>query len=421
MRNSFYFFIFLMLSILSGCFGGGDSNQAAAPTARAPKNITDPLLAKVVAIMDGRCISCHPGTGAQTLDFTTNAEFINTGRAVAGNLATSTLYTKVTTPLSGQLMPIGSSALSAADKQAIADWINSLPAANVAPVLTAIGDKAITNGALLTFVIAATDANGDTLTFSAPSLPAGAIFVAGTQTFSWSPGSNGVFPATFRVDDDGTPTLNDLETINITVTAAPVNNAPTISLSPVGNQTFIAGESSTITLSATDPNGGDVITFTTDGTVGTGDPYITTNVAVFNAGAKTFVWQPKEQELDVGGIDETYTVEFTATDDGAPNLDDNVQVTYTVTKPTYTNAVQAIIASRCAGCHPGGGGTPNLHTFVDLTTNSSGSGPLVVAGSPATSRVVIRTNANTMPPGSPKLTAEEKEVLRIWILEGATN
>src|SRR5688500_12099671 len=92
-------------------------------------------------------------------------------------------------------------------------------------MLAAIGNRTVAEGATLSFVVAATDADGDALTYSATGLPAGATFNATTRTFSWTPGFSaaGSYPGvTFTVSDG---TASDSEAITITVTA--VNDAPT--------------------------------------------------------------------------------------------------------------------------------------------------------------------------------------------------
>jgi hypothetical protein len=86
---------------------------------------------------------------------------------------------------------------------------------NNPPVLQPIGNKAVNEGKLLTFDISATDVDpGDTITYSALNLPAGASF--GGSTFSWQPGYDqaGSYLVTFRAYDG---TASDQETITITV------------------------------------------------------------------------------------------------------------------------------------------------------------------------------------------------------------
>ena len=91
---------------------------------------------------------------------------------------------------------------------------------NHAPVLDTIGPKTVEEGSLLEFAITATDPDGNALTYSASSLPAGADFDPITQTVSWTPdyGDTGNYNVVFTVADDGSPLLSDSETVTITVT-----------------------------------------------------------------------------------------------------------------------------------------------------------------------------------------------------------
>ena len=70
---------------------------------------------------------------------------------------------------------------------------------------------------MLSFVISATDPDGDTLTYSASNLPSGATFDAGTRTFSWTPSFTqaGSYPGVHFEVSDGS--LTDSEDITITV------------------------------------------------------------------------------------------------------------------------------------------------------------------------------------------------------------
>ena len=72
---------------------------------------------------------------------------------------------------------------------------------NTAPVLDAIGDKAIDENSPLTFDVTASDVDGDALTLSAANLPQGASFADGT--FAWTPaaGQAGTYTVTFTVTD----------------------------------------------------------------------------------------------------------------------------------------------------------------------------------------------------------------------------
>jgi len=87
---------------------------------------------------------------------------------------------------------------------------------NRAPQLGVIGARSSDEGELLTFTVLATDADGDSLVYSATGLPNGASFNTGAKTFSWTPRYNqaGVYSVHFEVSD-GIST--DSEDIAITV------------------------------------------------------------------------------------------------------------------------------------------------------------------------------------------------------------
>lgn len=85
---------------------------------------------------------------------------------------------------------------------------------NNAPVLAAIGNKSVSENALLSFSVSATDADGHSLTYSATGLPSGANFTG--QTFTWVPtyDQSGSYTVTFTVSDGE---LMDSEQITIAV------------------------------------------------------------------------------------------------------------------------------------------------------------------------------------------------------------
>ena len=103
---------------------------------------------------------------------------------------------------------------------------------NQAPVLAAIGNKSVDEGSLLTFTASATDADlpANNLSFSLDAgAPLGATIDPSTGQFSWTPPegtSPGNHTVTVRVSDDGVPSLDDFETINITVTNLPPPRDP---------------------------------------------------------------------------------------------------------------------------------------------------------------------------------------------------
>ncbi len=101
---------------------------------------------------------------------------------------------------------------------------------NGAPVLNAIGSKNVDENVQLQFTISATDPDtGDTLTYGAQNLPAGADFTG--ATFTWTPAydQSGVYNVNFTVTDGN---LIDYEIVEITINN--INRAPQIdSFSPL--------------------------------------------------------------------------------------------------------------------------------------------------------------------------------------------
>jgi type IV pilus assembly protein PilY1 len=115
-----------------------------------------------------------------------------------------------------------------ADTQTFNITVNEV---NTAPILAAIGDQTIAEETPLTFTATATDpdqpANG--LTYSLDTAPAGATIDPTTGLFTWTPveaDGPGSFSATIRVTDDGAPSLEDSETITITVSE--INDPPVL-------------------------------------------------------------------------------------------------------------------------------------------------------------------------------------------------
>jgi flagellar hook capping protein FlgD/putative Ig domain-containing protein len=200
--------------------------------------------------------------------------------------------------------------------------------ANVAPVLAAIGNKSGTAGTLLTFTATATDADlpANTLTFSLDAgAPAGAVINGSTGVFSWTPATNGTFPVTVRVTDNGTPALSDFEAITITV--APGANQPPV-LTPIGAKTINELATLTFTATANDPDAGQTLTFR----LGlNGIPGAT----MTPAGA--FSWTPTEAQGPGNFVDSVFV-----TDNGVPALSDFETVPVTVNEVNTAPVLAAI-------------------------------------------------------------------------------
>lgn len=128
---------------------------------------------------------------------------------------------------------------------------------NRAPVLTSIGSKSGNENTLLSFTIGATDADADSITYSASGLPSGANFA--DRVFSWTPTYEqaGSYSVTFSASDG---TLDDSEVVTITV--ANVNRAP--ELAGIGSKSVNENAALNFTVSATDADG-DEITYSATG------------------------------------------------------------------------------------------------------------------------------------------------------------
>lgn len=154
----------------------------------------------------------------------------------------------------------------------------TVKAVNKAPVIGSIRNQTVTAGNPLTFTVNASDANGDSLTYSASSLPSGAMFDTTTHKFSWTPTASqkGTYRNVRFLVNDGTTTVAK----NITITVKTANQAPT--LNTISNKTVKAGSTLMFAVSGSDPNG-DKLT------------YSATNMpkgATFNAATRTFTWKP---------------------------------------------------------------------------------------------------------------------------------
>ena len=136
-------------------------------------------------------------------------------------------------------------------------------AANSAPVLTVPGSQTVDEGVLLSFVISATDADGQPLFFRAAGLPAGSTFHDNhdnTASFSWTPSStqSGLYGPTFTVDD----TFGGVVSKGVSITVRNVNQAPV--LDPIGDRSVERGSTMNIFVSGSDPDD-DALVFGTMG------------------------------------------------------------------------------------------------------------------------------------------------------------
>ena len=156
---------------------------------------------------------------------------------------------------------------------------------NRPPVLAAIGAKTVNEGQPLAFTATASDPDGGPLTFSGGTLPSGPALTP-TGAFSWTPNFTqaGTYNVTITVTDNGG--LTDSETFTITV--GNVNRPPVLSPSPIGNRTVTIGQTLTIAITASDPDGG-ALSFTS---ANLPSGATLTPATPAGTGAATFSWTP---------------------------------------------------------------------------------------------------------------------------------
>ena len=125
----------------------------------------------------------------------------------------------------------------------------TVAAANVAPVMTAPGNQTGVVGQATALQLQATDANNNTLTYSATGLPTGLQITASSGRIAGTPTAAGLYNVTATVSD-GSLTASRTFTWSVSVggNVAPVLTAP-------GNQTSTVGQAVTLQLQASDANG----------------------------------------------------------------------------------------------------------------------------------------------------------------------
>jgi hypothetical protein len=185
--------------------------------------------------------------------------------------------------------------------------VNGQVSVDHAPILAAIGSKTVNENAVLSFTTSATDADGDTLTYSASNLPTGAVFNTSTQNFSWTPTYNqaGSYPNIHFQVSDGILTASE----NITIIVYNADRAPV--LNTIGNKTVNETSPLSFNIAATDPDG-DTLTYSTSNLP---------SGAVFNPSTQLFTWTPTHSQIG------TYSnVHFQVTD-GTLTAAENITIT----------------------------------------------------------------------------------------------
>ncbi len=218
------------------------------------------------------------------------------------------------------------------------------------PVLSPspIGSRNVNEGELLEIALSATDPDSDPLTFTGANLPTGATVTDnnnGTATFSWTPDFTqaGNYPNVTLTVSDGTLTDSEIFTISV----GDVNRPPVLSPSPIGDRTLTVGQTLTIQIAASDPDGG-ALTFS-NANLPTGATLTPTG-----PGAATFSWTPSA----------TQTGTF-------PNLTLTVTDTGGLSDSESFNVTVGTAANRPPVLNPIGNQTATENQLLTFTVNAS--------------------------------------------------
>jgi len=206
------------------------------------------------------------------------------------------------------------------------------------------GPQTAAEGDTISLPIVGSDPDGDDLTWSASGLPPGLTIspstgvVSGTLGFALAE----EYPATVTATDDGSPAL--ASQVSFVWTIGEVNRAPVVTSLP--NRTTEAGVATTVTPSATDPDGDDLV-WSASGL----PPGMTISPS-------TGVISGSPNDPGV------YAVTVTATDDGAPPMSGSDSFSWTIESPPgypvaepvpdQTGRVGVPVVLAIEGSHPDG-------------------------------------------------------------------
>ncbi|MEK7351480.1 MAG: putative Ig domain-containing protein, partial [Nitrospirota bacterium] len=232
---------------------------------------------------------------------------------------------------------------------------------SAAPVINSTPILAATVGAAYSYGVTATDANGDTLTYSLTTAPAGMSINAATGLIAWVPaaGQMGANEVTVRVADPKLLTATQSFSITVGLTAV----APVITSTPI--LTGKVGTAYRYDVDATDANGDSLIyrlvaPIPAGMTINLATGLINWTPTVNGAFAVTV------RVTDVGGLFAQQSFTVTVAANAAPVIDSRPSTTGKVGVP-YNYTVHATDPNGDAITYRAGGGNPNNFS-VDATT-----------------------------------------------------
>lgn len=167
----------------------------------------------------------------------------------------------------------------------------------------------------VTIRLAGTDADGDELKYITSSRPANGVLTGDAPAVTYKPNLNfnGTDRFTFIVNDG----KSDSAPATVTITVKPVNDPPVLTVPAA--QTINEGQALSFAVTAMDPDDGQTLTITASGLP---------DGATFVSASPTsgqFRWTPSFTQAG------SYTIKFTATDNGTPQLSDTKDFKVTVT------------------------------------------------------------------------------------------
>ena len=138
------------------------------------------------------------------------------------------------------------------------------PSANHPPILKPLAGMVATAGQLLSVQLDATDPDpGQTLTYSLDArAPSGATMDSATGLLTYTPRMPGIQTIVVWVRDNGNPSLSAFQDVVVTV-SAPTTNRPPV-FNPVVRQSLTVGQLLAVPLHATDPDFGQMLTYSLD-------------------------------------------------------------------------------------------------------------------------------------------------------------
>ena len=297
-----------------------DENQTSVLTVVAD----DPELGSIVFSKSGGAdmdkFAINPSTGI--LVYNSPPDF----ETPASSMATNTYVVDVTATDNGSLF----------DTQTITVTVNN---ANEAPTITSATNVDVNENQTSVLTIMVSDPESDTISFSKSGADASLFSInanTGELTFINAPDfetpASSMGTNTYVVDvtatDNGTPVLNDSQTITVNVLDIIFeNSAPTIttpsSISTPEDQLAVA------TITADDVDGDNLSLALTGGA----------DMGLFsfnvNTGALAFIDNPDFESPMSSAMSNNYLIEVTVTDDGSPSLSSTKSITVVVTDVLY--------------------------------------------------------------------------------------